>query len=68
MSEGRGIHDWGIASSLMALLANLNRAKSSKVIKADDFNPYADNKKDDEVIYVTEENISQLKRAFTGTD
>lgn len=43
MAEGRMDHDWGIASSQMALLAELNRDRKRRTsaFKPDDFNPRA---------------------------
>ena len=41
MADGRAKFEWGIASSLMALLANLNRdPKKGKQFKPSDFNPF----------------------------
>lgn len=41
MADGRAKFEWGIASSLMALLANLNRdPKKGKPFKPSDFNPF----------------------------
>ena len=40
MADGRAKFEWGIASSMMALLANLNRdPKKGKQFKPSDFNP-----------------------------
>ena len=42
MSEGRQRHDWGIASTLLALIANVNRdPKRSRSLKPSDFDPFA---------------------------
>lgn len=38
-AEGRQEHDWGLQSSVMALLANINRKKGQKAYKPADFNP-----------------------------
>lgn len=41
MADGRAKFMWGIASSQMALLANLNRdPKKGKPFKPSDFNPF----------------------------
>lgn len=41
MAEGRAKFEWGIASSQMALFANLNRdPKRGKSLKPSDFNPF----------------------------
>lgn len=42
MSEGRQRHDWGIASTLMALIANVQRdPKRSRALKPSEFDPFA---------------------------
>ena len=41
MAEGRAKFEWGVASSQMALLANLNRdPKKGKPFRPSDFNPF----------------------------
>ena len=41
MAEARAKFEWGVASSAMALLANLNRdPKKGKPFKPSDFNPF----------------------------
>ncbi|MFG0262178.1 MAG: hypothetical protein ACF788_07295 [Novipirellula sp. JB048] len=42
MAEARRQHDWHIASSVMALTAEINRdrRRRRKPFKPDDFNPY----------------------------
>ena len=42
MAEAKAKFEWGIASSVMALMANLNRdPKKGKPLKPSDFNPFA---------------------------
>ena len=42
MVKGRGRFEWGIASSMMALLVNLNRdPRKGKPATPSDFNPFA---------------------------
>ena len=42
MAEAKAKFEWGIASSVMSLLANLNRdPKKGKPLKPSDFNPFA---------------------------
>jgi hypothetical protein len=42
MAEGRGLDDWAHTSSLMALIANVNRdPKKGRAYKPKDFDPYA---------------------------
>ena len=41
MADGRAKFEWGIASSMMALLANLSRdPKRGNPLKPSDFNPF----------------------------
>ncbi len=43
MAEGRGQAEWGRTSSLMALVANVNRdPKKHAAFTPDNFNPYGD--------------------------
>jgi hypothetical protein len=46
MAEARRQHDWNVASTIMALMAEMNRDRKRrrKPFKPDDFNPYADQK------------------------
>ena len=42
MLDGRQRHDWSLASSIMAVIANTNRdPKRSRPIKPSDFDPFA---------------------------
>jgi hypothetical protein len=42
MAEGRGLDNWWHTSSLMALIANVNRdPKKGRAYKPKDFDPYA---------------------------
>ncbi|HOQ06142.1 MAG TPA: hypothetical protein PLX18_12700 [Anaerohalosphaeraceae bacterium] len=68
MSEGRFESQWAHTSSIMALIANVNRdPKKGRVFTPDDFNPYA-RKKTDRVIEISKSNIGLMRRAFTGKD
>ena len=63
MVEGRGKFEWGIASSLMALLVNLNRdPRKCKAAVPADFNPFAP--KEPKIILKGEEMKEALKAAF----
>ena len=63
MVEGRGKFEWGIASSLMALLVNLNRdPKKGKAASPADFNPFAP--KQPKVVLRGAEMKEALKSAF----
>ena len=46
MAEARRQHDWNVASTIMALMAEMNRDRKRrrKPFRPDDFNPYADQK------------------------
>ena len=46
MAEAKRQHDWNVASTIMALMAEMNRDRKRrrKPFKPDDFNPYADQK------------------------
>jgi len=46
MAEANRQHDWNVASTIMALMAEMNRDRKRrrKPFKPDDFNPYADKK------------------------
>lgn len=42
MLDGRQRHDWSIAASLMAVIANTHRdPKRSRLLKPSDFDPFA---------------------------
>ena len=46
MADGRARFEWGIASSQMALMANLQRdPKKGQPFRASDFNPFAPKEK-----------------------
>ena len=62
-AEGRAKFEWGIASSQMALLANLNRdPKKGKPFKPSDFNPFTP--APPKIILRGEEMKEALKAAF----
>jgi hypothetical protein len=44
MAEARRQHDWNVASTIMALMAEMNRDRKRrrKPFRPDDFNPYAE--------------------------
>ena len=46
MAEAKAKHDWNVTSSVMALLAEINRDRKRrrKPFKPDDFNPYVANR------------------------
>lgn len=66
MAEAKSEFEWTLVSHQMALAANAARdPKKTKPFKPSDFNPYAE-KKTEEVIEVTKENVGIMRRAFTG--
>lgn len=63
MAEGRDRQLWAHTSSVMALLANINRdPKKCGVLRAADFNPYAEAKVRRRGIPIRADNIQVLKR------
>jgi len=46
MAEAKRQHDWNVASTIMALMAEMNRDRKRrrKPFKPDEFNPYAEKK------------------------
>ena len=46
MAEAKRQHDWNVASTIMALMAEMNRDRKRRrrPFKPDDFNPYAEKK------------------------
>lgn len=63
MAEGRAKFEWGITSSQMALLANLNRdPKKGKPFRPSDFNPFTP--QPPKIILHGEEMKEALKAAF----
>jgi len=64
MAEGRGRDEWGRMSSLLALIANVNRdPKKTRAFKPADFNPYEARKLGGGVP-LTKENFGLLKKVF----
>ena len=67
MAEGHHKDRWQHTSSVMALIANVNRdPKKNRPFKPSDFNPYLKKTSRPDVIVVTKENISILRNAFLG--
>ena len=63
MAEGRGRAEWSRMSSLMALVANVNRdPKKHRAFRPRDFNPYE--RRRTEGIPLTAANMHLLKNAF----
>jgi len=64
MAEARGRDEWGRMSSLLALIANVNRdPRRSRAFKPADFNPY-EARRSGAGIPLTKKNIRLLKRVF----
>jgi uncharacterized protein len=67
MAEGRAKDQWQHTSSILALVANVNRdPKKTKAFKPSDFNPTLSQTSRPDVIVVTKENESLLKHMFLG--
>jgi hypothetical protein len=67
MAEGRSKEAWNHTSSMMALMANVNRdPKKGRAFTPADFNPFFEKTSRPDVIVVTKENVSLLKQAFLG--
>ena len=67
MAEARGRDAWGRMSSLMALVANVNRdPRRSRPFRPRDFNPYE--RRRSEGIPITAANIDLLKQVFVKGD
>ena len=67
MAEGRAKDAWQHTSSLLALIANVNRdPKKTKAFKPSDFNPTLNQSSRPDVIVVDKENVSLLRQMFTG--
>ena len=67
MAEGRARDAWYHTSVVLAMLANTHRdPKKGKAFEPDDFNPYSQKTSRPDVIVVTKENVSLLKKAFLG--
>jgi hypothetical protein len=64
MAEGRGRDEWGRMSSLLALIANVNRdPKKTRAFRPADFNPY-EARKSGGGVPLTKENFGLLKQVF----
>ena len=63
MAEGRGRAEWSRMSSLMALVANVNRdPRRSRAFRPKDFNPYEARRTGG--VPITAANIDLLKQVF----
>ncbi|MBN2559919.1 MAG: hypothetical protein JXQ75_03190 [Phycisphaerae bacterium] len=65
MADGRQHHDWSVAASVMALIANCHRDPKTRAFKPKEFHPLLQ-KKHDGAILVTKETVHQFRQAFTG--
>ena len=67
MAEGLGRERWAHTSLVCALIANANRdPKKHRAFRPDDFNPYAERRRREEVIEVTPETIGLMREAFVA--
>jgi len=64
MTHGRLREAWNHTAAVLAMIANVNRdPKKGRVLKPDDFNPYASGRRKQGTA-ITTDNITILKRAF----
>ena len=64
MAEGRGRDEWGRTSSLLALIANVNRdPRRTRAFRPNDFNPY-EARRPRGGIPLNKANIRLLKKVF----
>ena len=68
MAEAKVKHNWTHTSSVLAMIANVNRDKKKKPspFKPDDFNPFAKKTKTDAVRADTPEGLAAMRKEFTG--
>lgn len=67
MAEARAKEKWQHTSSLLCLIANVNRdPKKSRAFKPSDFNPFETKRLRPDAITVNKDNIHILREAFTG--
>lgn len=64
MAEARREHDWSMASSLMALLANCHRDPKKPAFTADQFNPMRRVRRG---IPMTKRNLASIGKAMGAT-
>ena len=65
MAESRGRDSWAHTSSVLAMIANVNRdPKKGRVFRPDDFNPYAGGPKTS--VPITTNSIGLLKTVFVN--
>ena len=67
MSESRCRFAWSQTSSVLAMLANVNRdPKKSKPFMPADFDPYSARRHRSNAVVVTKDNIEAMRNAFLG--
>ncbi len=65
MAEARQKDNWRHTSSVMALIANVNRdPKRTRPFRPSDFDPFAERKQTG--IMIDKDNVSVLRNAFLG--
>lgn len=65
MAEAKGRDDWAHTSSLLAMLANVNRdPKKQRPLKPSDFNPYEPRSSTSQGIPLNKDTIGLLKTVF----
>jgi len=71
MLDGRDKCIWGVASALMALIANCHRDAKKRVLGPDDFNPtLTRHERRRNAILITDDNVGimrdEFKKCFSG--
>ena len=67
MSESRCRFAWSQTSSVLAMLANVNRdPKKTKPFMPADFDPYTAKRQRSNAVMVTKDNIEAMRNAFLG--
>jgi hypothetical protein len=67
MSDSRCRFEWSQTSSVLAMLANVNRdPKKTKPFYPADFDPYTAKRQKSNAVVVTKENIEAMRNAFLG--
>ncbi len=67
MAEGQGREQWAHTSTVLAMIANVNRdPKKGRALKPDDFNPYADERRSNAIPVSDAKDAARVLRAAFG--
>jgi len=65
MTEGRDRYDWGMVSTLMALIANCHRDAKTRPMEPDDFNPtMTKQERRRNALLITDDNVGIMREEF----